>query len=314
MTAVDLTTAVADVTLANPVMTASGCAGTGREIEPYLDLSALGAFVTRTVTLDPRAGHPLPRVVETSGGVLSSTGLQSAGVDAFLATELPWLVQQGTRAVVSVAGRTLAEYAELARRVGGSPGVSMVEVNLSSPDLAGLARVFGTEPYHAAKVVSVVRREVPPGVPVLAKLTPDVTSIVDVARAAVDSGADGLVLVDAPRGLAVDPLTLRPTLGGGTGGLSGPAIHPLALRCVWEVRAALSDVAIVGVGGVRSGVDALTMAAAGADAVQVGTAVLHDPAAPARIVAELEEELRRRQVSSMAAVVGRAHRPEGDQP
>ncbi len=307
MSSVDLTTTLAGLTLRNPVMTASGCAGAGRELEPFLDVSELGAVVTRTVTLDPRAGRPTPRTVETAGGVLSSIGLQSAGVDGFLATDLPWLAQRQARAVVSIAGTTLGEYAELARRIGHSPGVSAVEVNISSPDADGPGPVAASDPYQASKVLSVVRRDVPRGIPVLAKLTPDVTRIVDVAAAVVEAGADAVVLINAPRGMAIDPDTLRPALGGVTGGLSGPAIRPLAVRCVWEVHNALPEVPIVGVGGIRTGFDALEMLLAGASAVQVGTAILHDPSAPAWIVGELRVELERRHISSVADVIGRAH-------
>ena len=308
---VDLSTELAGISLANPVMTASGCAGSGRELDRMSDVTDLGAFVTRSVTLDPRAGWPTPRLVETPAGVLSAPGLQGPGLQSFLATELPWLAQRRVRVVVSIAGSTLGEYGELARRVGNSPGVSAVEVNLDCPNLEHReGEAYARHPYQAGNVLSVVRRDVPRGIPVLAKLSPEVTSVVEVARAVVKAGADGLVLANSPTGLALDPGTLRPLLGGVTGGLSGPAVHSIAVRCVWEVHAAMPDVPLVGVGGVRSGFDALELLAVGARAVQVGTATLADPSAPQRIVEELRAELERRQLTCIADVVGRAHHQE----
>lgn len=307
---VDLTTTLAGLTLANPVMTASGCAGAGRELDQFFDVTELGALVTRSVTLDPSAGWPTPRMVETPSGMLSATGLQGPGLQGFLATELPWLAQRRARAVVSIAGTTLGEYGELARRVGDSPGVTAVEVNLSCRDTDD--REFAGDPYRASKVVSVVRRDVPRGVPVLVKLAADPRGIVDVARAAVRAGADALVMVNTVPGMAIDPVTLRPALGAVTGGLSGPAIHPLAVHCVWLVHQAMPEVPIVGVGGVRTGYDALELVLAGACAVQVGTVVLADPTAPLRIVGELREELAGRGFTSVAEVVGRAHHEKGE--
>ncbi len=308
MSEVDLTTTLGDVSLANPVMVAAGCGGSGRELEPFVDLARLGALVTRSVTLDPRAGGPPPRAVETPSGILSDIGLQGAGLQGFLATELPWLAQRQVRTVVSIAGQNLGEWAELARRVGLSPGVAAVEVNLAWPPGAVAAR----DSYQAGKILAAVRRDMPRGIPVLAKVAPDVHHVVDVARAVVKAGADAVVIGHGLPGLALDPLTLRPSLGSSTGSLSGPAVHAVALRCLWEVHAALPEVALVGSGGVRSGLDALAMLAAGARAVQVGTTVLHDPGAPDRIVAELHDELDRRGIPSVADVVGHAHRPEGE--
>jgi dihydroorotate dehydrogenase (NAD+) catalytic subunit len=308
MTQVDLSTAVGEVTLANPVMVAAGCGGTGRELEPFIDLAGLGALVTRSVTLDPRAGGPLPRVVETPSGLLSDPDLQGVGLQGFLATELPWLAQRRVLAVVSIAGRNLGEWAELARRVGLSPGVAGVEVNLAWPAGSPAAR----DSYQAGKVVAAVRRDMPRGIPVLAKIAPDPHHVVDVARAVVKAGADVVVVGHGLPGIALDHSTLRPALGAGGGALSGPAVHAVALRCVWEVHAALPEVVLVGSGGVRSGFDALAMLAAGARAVQVGTTVLHDPGAPNRIVSELHDELDRRGISQVADAVGLAHRPEGE--
>ena len=308
MNASVLGTKVADLSLANPVMVAAGCAGTGRELDPYLDLTELGALVTRSVTLDPRAGGPPPRVVETPSGLLTDDGLQGSGLQGFLATELPWLAQRQVRTVVSIAGRNLGEWAELARRVGLSPGVAAVEVNLAWPPGSVAAR----DSYQAGKILAAVRRDMPRGIPVLAKVAPYVHHVVDVSRAAVKAGADAVVVGHGLPGLALDPVTLRPALGSGAGALSGPAVHAVALRCLWEVHEALPDVHLVGSGGVRSGFDVLAMLAAGARAVQVGTTVLHDPGAPRRILTELHEELDRRSIPSVAEAVGRAHRHEGE--
>jgi len=305
---VDLTTRLADATLPNPVMTASGCAAAGRELGQFFDVAELGAVVTKSIMLDPRSGRPTPRMAETPSGMLNSIGLQGPGIDGFLARDLPWLAQQKARAVVSIAGSTLGEYSELARRVGNSPSVSAVEVNISCPNVENRGLVFACDPYQAAKVISVVRRETPRGIPVLAKLSPDVTSIVDVARSVVDVGADGLVMINTLLGLTIDPDTLRPLLGGVTGGLSGPAIRPVAVRCVWQVHQAVPDVPIVGVGGIRTGYDALEFMLAGASAVQVGTVIFNDPSAPVRILGELRGELEERGFERAADAVGYAHR------
>jgi dihydroorotate dehydrogenase (NAD+) catalytic subunit len=262
----------------NPVMVASGCGGTGRELAPYVDPARLGAFVTRSVTTTPRAGHEPPRILETPSGLVNAVGFQNPGIDAFLADELPWLVEHGVTVIVSVAGRSLGEYAELARRVGRAPGVAAVEVNVSAP-AADSAAVFDVrEPFHAGGAVAAVRRELPRDLPVLAKLRSDLVRVVEAARTVVDAGAAAVVVGNAlPAGLP----------DGRPGGLSGPAIRPLALRCVAEVRAHLPDVELIGCGGIATADDARTFLAAGATAVQVGTALLHDPTTVARMIDDL---------------------------
>ena len=306
-TATDLTTSLGELTLATPVMVASGCGASGRELDPFLDVAALGAFVTRSVTLDARAGGTPPRAGETAGGLLVDSGLQGPGVQGFLATELPWLAQRRVRTVVSIAGETLGEYAELARRVGEAPGVAAVEVNLGWPDDAPAGR----DSFKAAKIVSAVRRDMPRGVPVLVKIAPLTHAVVDVARAVVKAGADVVVVGHGVPGMALDPGSLRPIPAGGGGMLGGPAVHPVTLRCVWEVHAALPDVPLVASGGIRTGRDALVMLAAGASSVQVGSAVLHDPGAPERVTTELADELIHRGLEEVSSFVGRAHRSEG---
>ena len=236
--------------------------------------------MTRSITVSARPGGPTPRIVETPSGLVHAVGLQNPGLDHFLATELPWLVQRGVRVFVSIVGRSLGDYAELARRLGRSPGVAGIEVNLAEPD-ALTSGVFDVrEPFHAASVVSAVQRDLPRGMPVLAKLRSDVLRVVEAARTVLDAGAAAVVVGGAL------PATMP---DGRPGGLSGPAIRPLALRCVAEVHAAVPDAQIVGVGGIVTADDARAYLAAGATAVQVGSALLHDPTTATRLVADLED-------------------------
>jgi dihydroorotate dehydrogenase (NAD+) catalytic subunit len=308
----DLRTVLGPLELDNPVLTASGCAASGRELEQFFDVAALGAVVTKSIMLEPRSGRPTPRMAETPSGMLNSIGPQGPGIDAFLETDLPWLHEKGARAVVSVAGGSVEEYAELARRLRGAPGLAAVEVNISCPNVADRGLVFACDPRASAAVVAAVRRETAPSVPVVAKLSPDVTDIVAIARSCVDAGADGLSMINTLLGMAIDPDTMRPVLGGVTGGLSGPAVRPVAVRCVWQVHAAMPHVPIIGMGGVRSGLDALELVLAGASAVSVGTAVFGDPGAPARVLKELRHALVDRGFPSVRDAVGHAHRPLED--
>lgn len=304
---VDLTTDLGGALLPNPVLTASGCAAAGRELAPYLDPAALGAVVTKSVMLRPRSGRATPRMAETPSGMLNSIGLQGPGIEALLADDLPWLVERGARAMVSIAGGSVAEFAELARRLAGAPGVVLVEANISCPNVASRGQVFACHPDASAEVITAVTAE--STVPVFAKLSPDVTDIVAIAEACVGAGADGLSMINTLLGLAIDTDTLRPALGGVTGGLSGPAIRPVAVRCVWQVHAAMPAVPILGMGGILTGLDALQFVLAGASAVSVGTAIFHDPAAPVRVLAELTQALAERGFATLADAVGRAHRP-----
>jgi dihydroorotate dehydrogenase (NAD+) catalytic subunit len=246
-------------------------------------------------------------MAETASGMLNAIGLQGPGVEAFLAKDLPWLVEHGARAIVSIAGSSAKEYAEVARKLGNARGVSMVEVNISCPNVEDRGQVFACDPRAAADVVGQVRRAV--RVPVFAKLSPDVTDIVSVAQACVAAGANGLSMINTTLGLVIDTDTLRPVLGGVTGGLSGPAIMPMALRCVWQVHEAMPDVPILGMGGIRTGLDALQFLLAGASAISVGTATFGDPGAPARVLRELREELGARGFTHVSQVIGLAHRP-----
>jgi dihydroorotate dehydrogenase (NAD+) catalytic subunit len=305
---VDMSTALGKAEIPSPVLTASGCSSFGRELEPFVDLSAIGAVVTKSVQLRPRSGRPTPRMAETPSGMLNSIGLQGPGIDGLLADELPWLAERGVRAFVSIAGTRVEDFAELARRLAGVPGVLGLEVNISCPNVESRGEVFACDPVAAHDVVAAVREAADPAHPVYAKLSPDVTDIVSVARSVADAGADGLSMINTLLGLVIDPDTMKPVLGGVTGGLSGPAIRPVALRCVWQVHAALPHVPILGMGGIRSGLDALQFVLAGASAVSVGTAVFNDPSAISRVHAELAEALAARGFASLADAVGYAHR------
>lgn len=266
--------------LPGPVMVAAGCGGTGRELEPYAGPDGLAGLdlVTRSITLDARTGGPGPRVVEVPGGLVNAVGLPNPGLEHFLATELPWLVRAGARVHVSIAGSTMGEYADLARRLSRAPGVAGLEVNVGAPDEVGAGLFEVREPYHSASVIAAVRREFPTDRPVLAKLRPDVSRIVEGARSCHEAGATAIVVGNAVPAAFPD---------GRSGGLSGPAIAPVALRCVAEVHRALPDVPTIGCGGVHDLRSANAYLDAGAGAVQVGTALLHDPTTVARLRAAL---------------------------
>src|SRR5262249_29504905 len=251
--AVDLRTRLAHGELPNPILTASGCAGSGRDPSQSFGVARIRAGVTQQVMLAPRAGRPTPRMAETPSGMLNSIGLQGPGIDAFLQRDLPWLLSRGARAVVSIAGGTVDEYAELAGRLSDASGVTAVEVNISCPNVEDRGQVLACDPGAAAAVSEAVRARLRYDIPVFAKLSPDVTDIVAIAGACVTAGADGLSMINTLLGMAIDPNTLRPVLAGITGGLSGPAIRPVAVRCVWQVHEAFPDIPIIGMGGGRSG-------------------------------------------------------------
>ena len=312
---VDMSVDLAGVGLPGPMMTASGCAANGREMHRFIDITRLGAFVTKSVKLDPVSGRGTPRMAETPSGMLNSIGLQGPGVTAFVEKDLPWLHSVGARVVVSIAGNTASEFAGVARTIVRSPhasAVAAIEVNISCPNVANRGLVFACDPVGAHKVLTLVREEVPRGLPMLAKLSPDVTDIVDMAEIVVNAGAHGLTMINTTLGMAIDTDRLRPHLFAVTGGLSGPAVRPMAVRAIWQVAEAMRTgrirtVPIIGVGGVRHGTDALELVAAGATAVQVGTAAFNDPTAPHRVGVELEQLLEERGFDRLADVVGIAH-------
>ena len=264
-------------------------------------------MVTKSIMLNPRSGRPTPRMAETPSGMLNSIGLQGPGVEEFIAKDLRWLRERGIRTVVSIAGGSVQEYQKLAQRLRHEPGIAALEVNISCPNVESRGQVFACDPFSAGSVVQVVRRHTAPDVPVLAKLSPDVTDIVAIAKSVLDAGADGLSLINTLLGMVIDPDTMRPMLGGMTGGLSGPAIRPVAVRAVWQVHAAFPKVPILGMGGIRTGQDAFEFLLAGASAVSVGTAVFNDPHAPARISAELHDILAARGFARLTDAVGLGH-------
>jgi dihydroorotate dehydrogenase (NAD+) catalytic subunit len=304
----DMSTNLAWFRMPNPVLTASGCAASGRELDQFFDISRLGGVVTKSIMARPRSGRPTPRMAETPSGMLNSIGLQGPGIDSFVADDLAWLAKRGARTVVSIAGGSTDEFVELARRLKGNPAVYAIEVNISCPNVENRGQVFACDAVASARVIGAVRRAADPAVPVLAKLSPDVTDVTLIARACADAGADGFSLINTLLGLVIDTDTMAPALGGVTGGLSGPAIRPVAVRCVWQVSQALPHLPILGMGGIRTGLDALQFILAGASAVSVGTAVFGDPSAPMRVLAELEQALDERGFGSVAEAVGYAHR------
>jgi dihydroorotate dehydrogenase (NAD+) catalytic subunit len=300
---VDTTVAVGSLRLPAPVLTAAGTAGHGAELAPYGDLGALGAVVVKSLAPYPWAGNPAPRLHPTTAGMLNAVGLQGPGVEAWWAEELPALEAAGARVVVSIWGRTLDDYAEAAAMLADAPAcVVAVEVNLSCPNLKGHG-MFAQSPEATREAMAATAIA---GRPRWAKLTAVVASLPAIAEAAVAGGADAVVLVNTLLGLALDVESRRPVLGAGGGGLSGSAIHPVAVRAVWDVHRALPEVPIVGVGGVARGVDAVELLLAGASCVEVGTATFADPRACWRIQGELVAWCAERGVASVAELTGAA--------
>jgi dihydroorotate dehydrogenase (NAD+) catalytic subunit len=301
---VDMAVTVGSVTLPNPVMTASGTAGHGAELAPYLDLSRLGAVVVKSLHAEPWPGNPPLRVHETTAGMINSVGLQGPGVAAWLAEDLPPLLATGARVVASIWGRSVDEYRRAADLLAGAPpGVVAVEINLSCPNTEAGRDLFAHAPATAAAVLDATAGC---GRPRWAKLSPNAANLAEVAAAVSEAGAEAVTLVNTVMGMAIDPETRRFRLGSGPngGGVSGPAIHPIAVRAVFDVHRALPGLPIVGVGGVARGADAAELVLAGATAVQVGTATFADPRAPGRVRDELESWVRRRGVAHLHELIG----------
>jgi len=286
---VDLSVRVGSLELANPVMTASGTAGHADELDAYFPLGHLGAVVVKSLSVDPWPGNPAPRVHQTPSGMLNSVGLQGPGLAAWIDRDLPRLTASGARTVVSIWGQRVEDFAKAASMVAGVAGLTAVEINVSCPNIEDRRRMFAHSPAATAEVVAAVGEHCP-GLPRWAKLSPTVADLAEVAGAALGAGAEAVTLVNTVLAMAIDIEERRPILGSGPGGggLSGPAIHPVAVRAVFDVRAAHPDATVIGVGGVMSGRDAVELMMAGADAVQVGTATFRDPRAPIRILTEIE--------------------------
>ncbi len=296
----DLSITLGRLRLRNPVLVASGTFGYAREMDGVVDFARLGGIVPKTVTRQPRAGNPPPRTVETPSGMLNAIGLDNDGIDHFLSHHLPYLRTLPTAVIANIAGKTEDEFVEMAEQIGREPGLAALELNLSCPNVSG-GIDFATDPAVTGRVVRRVRAVCP--LPLLAKLTPNVTDIVPVARAAAEAGADAVTLVNTFVGMAVDWRRRRPVLGNVTGGLSGPAIKPLALRLVWQVRRQV-PLPVIGVGGIATLDDVMEFLVAGASAVQLGTVNFYDPTASVRIVDQLPAALAELGACGVGEVVG----------
>jgi dihydroorotate dehydrogenase (NAD+) catalytic subunit len=297
----DMTVNLAGIPLRNPVMTASGTFGYGEEFAEYVDLESIGAFVTKGLSLKPRAGNPTPRIVETPGGMLNAIGLQNVGIDKFIAKKVPFLRSVNTPAIANFFGSSVAEYAEMARRLDEIPEVAGLEVNISCPNVKQGGIVFGTDPACAYDVVSACRAVTIK--PLIVKLSPNVTDVVVMARACEDAGADALSLINTLTGMAIDLNRRRPVLANITGGFSGPAIKPIALRMVWQVAKSVK-LPIIGIGGIMTATDALEFMLAGATAVQVGTASFINPGAAQKIAEDMEAWLIANGVADIKSLIG----------
>jgi len=292
--------------LANPIAVASGTFGYAREMAGFVDLGRLGAILPKTITLHPRAGNPPPRTVETSAGMLNSIGLDNDGIEAFVEHHMPYLAGLGPAIVVSIAGKTEEEFVRMSARLDGVPGVAAIELNVSCPNVSGGVD-FGTDATKCQRVVAGVRRVC--SLPVLAKLTPNVTDIAQIARAAEAGGADAISLINTCLGLAIDWRRRRPRLGQGMGGLSGPAIKPIALRAVWQAAQAVR-IPLMGIGGIASVDDVMEFLVAGATAVQVGTANFYNPTVTIEILDALPAALAELGAKCVSDVVGTLQFPE----
>jgi dihydroorotate dehydrogenase (NAD+) catalytic subunit len=306
----DFSTTLGNAWFPTPLFTASGCASSGKELAQFFPLKDIGAVVTKSVMTKPRHGRATPRMAETPSGMLNSIGLQGPGIDAFLANDLPWLLSQGARVIVSIAGETSDEYGVLARKLRAAPGISAIEVNISCPNVENRGLVFAADSEASCRVIDSVRKVIGGEIPIIAKLTPDVTDITKIARGVIDSGADALALINTVLGMVINLETMKPHLGGKTGGLSGPAIRPIAVRAIYQVHSAMPEVPILGMGGVASGRDALELILAGASGVSIGTASFGNPTAIVSIQKELAHLLQARGFTALQQAIGYAHRDE----
>jgi dihydroorotate dehydrogenase (NAD+) catalytic subunit len=309
-TQLDFSTTLGNAWFPTPLFTASGCASSGKELAQFFPLKDIGAVVTKSVMTKPRHGRATPRMAETPSGMLNSIGLQGPGIDSFLANDLPWLLSQGARVIVSIAGETSDEYGVLARKLRAAPGISAIEVNISCPNVENRGLVFAADSEASCRVIDSVRKVIGGEIPIIAKLTPDVTDITKIARGVIDSGADALALINTVLGMVINLETMKPHLGGKTGGLSGPAIRPIAVRAIYQVHSAMPEVPILGMGGVASGRDALELILAGASGVSVGTASFGNPTAVVSIQKELAQLLQARGFTALQHAIGYAHRGE----
>ncbi len=297
----DLQVSVGPLLLRNPVLVASGTFGYGAEYADFVDVAALGGVVVKGISLEPRSGNPPPRVVETPCGMLNAIGLENMGVERFLVSRLPWLREQGATVIVNILGDSIEEYGMLARRLDGEPGIAALEVNISCPNVKRGGVAFGTVPEMAEAVTRAVRAGT--DLPLIVKLSPNVTDIVEMARAVERGGADAVSLINTLTGMAIDIRTRRPRLANTIGGLSGPAIRPVALRMVWQV-ASMVSIPVIGIGGICGPEDALEFLLAGASAVEVGTANFVEPGVSERIIDGIREYLVEQEEGAVADIIG----------
>ncbi len=298
---VDMSVELAGMKMKNPVVVASGTFGFGHEYNQFFDLSELGGICAKGLTLHPRQGNPAPRIAETPMGILNSVGLQNPGVDAFIAEELPFLRKFDTKVIANISGNTPEEYGIMCEKLSGA-GVDMIEVNISCPNVKAGGLAYGTQPELAAEVTEVAKAHAGK-VPVMVKLSPNVTDITEIARAVEGAGADAVSLINTLRGMRIDVNTRRPVLKMNTGGMSGPAVLPVAVRMVWEVANAVK-VPVLGMGGVSKGEDAAQLMLAGASAVAVGTALFADPYTHRKVLAGLRDLCARQGLEQVSQLTG----------
>ncbi|MFZ5755187.1 MAG: dihydroorotate dehydrogenase [Bacillota bacterium] len=298
---INLAVEVAGIKLKNPVMTASGTFGFGREYSKFYNLSLLGAIMVKGTTLEPRLGNPPPRIAETPAGLLNCIGLQNPGVDAVIKEEIPWLSQYDVPIIVNISGHSLEEYGEIALRLDGVAGVAGLEINISCPNVKHGGLAFGTEPQMAADVIRTVKDK--SKLPIIAKLSPNVTDITEIAKAVEAAGADAISLINTLLGMAIDIKTRRPVLSNIVGGLSGPAVKPVAVRMVWQVARAVK-IPIIGMGGIVSAEDAIEFLLAGASAVAVGAGNFYDPLAPLKVIEGIKAWLEQEKIADIRELIG----------
>ena len=297
----DLSVEIAGIKMRNPIMTASGTFGYGEEYSKYLNLERIGAIVTKGLSLKPKAGNPMPRIVETPGGMLNAIGLQNVGIEAFIESKLPFLRTVDTPVIVNFFGNTEDEYAEMAERLDAIPEVAAMEMNISCPNVRHGGIAFGVDPIAAHSVVKAVRGSTIK--PLIVKLSPNVTDIVEMAHACAEAEADALSLINTLTGMAIDLQKRRPVLANVTGGFSGPALKPIALRMIWQVAGAV-DIPIIGIGGITKASDVLEFMLAGAAAVQVGTANFITPGIAEKIASDMERYLVENRIADVKELIG----------
>lgn len=298
---INLAVEIAGIKLKNPVMTASGTFGFGREYSKFYNLSLLGAVMVKGTTLEPRLGNPPPRIAETPAGLLNCIGLQNPGVNAVIKEEIPWLSQYDVPIIVNISGHSLEEYGEIALRLAEVPEVAGLEVNISCPNVKHGGLAFGTDPRMAADVIRTVKEKCK--LPIIAKLSPNVTDIVEIAKAVEAAGADAISLINTLLGMAIDIKTRRPVLSNIVGGLSGPAVKPVAVRMVWQVAKAVK-VPIIGMGGIVSTEDAIEFLLAGASAVAIGAGNFYNPLAPLEVIEGLKAWLEKEKIADVRELIG----------